>query len=96
MEGMSGSVADSIALAEDLLCAANGGTTARERRQAARLGRLLADPDGRELLFSLTDEVLRAPDSARAMQRLRALQARLVRSPRRSLRIRRPRPRGCE
>src|SRR5690349_18622897 len=73
MEAMTGPLADAVALAGELVHKANKETTARERRQAARLGRLLADPDGRELLFSLTDEVLRAPDNARAMHRLRTL-----------------------
>ena len=48
-------------------------TTWRERRQADRLGRLLADPAGRELLFGLTDEVLRTPTPDRSMAQLRAL-----------------------
>ena len=37
---------------------------ARERRRARRLGRCSATTAGRELLFALTDEVLRTPDAA--------------------------------
>ncbi|HWS44494.1 MAG TPA: bifunctional proline dehydrogenase/L-glutamate gamma-semialdehyde dehydrogenase [Acidimicrobiia bacterium] len=66
-------VEHAAATAEDLLRTAASGTTRGERRRAARLGRLLADPDGRELLFALTDEVLRAGDPERAVARLRAL-----------------------
>ncbi len=48
-------------------------TTRAEARRAHRLGRLLADPAGRELLFTLTDEVLRTDDDTRAVGRLRRL-----------------------
>ena len=56
-----------------LLVDATDRTTFRERRRAARLGRLLGDADGRELLFALTDEVLRTPTATRSMAQLRAL-----------------------
>jgi RHH-type proline utilization regulon transcriptional repressor/proline dehydrogenase/delta 1-pyrroline-5-carboxylate dehydrogenase len=56
-----------------LLVDAEQRTTRGERRRARRLGRLLADPVGRELLMSLTDEVLRADDPRRAMHRLARL-----------------------
>jgi RHH-type proline utilization regulon transcriptional repressor/proline dehydrogenase/delta 1-pyrroline-5-carboxylate dehydrogenase len=62
-----------LALADQLLRAALADTSPAERRRAERLGRLLADPDGRELLFALTDEVLRTPDARRALARLRTL-----------------------
>jgi RHH-type proline utilization regulon transcriptional repressor/proline dehydrogenase/delta 1-pyrroline-5-carboxylate dehydrogenase len=62
-------------LAEQLLHAALAGTTRAERRRSRRLGRLLADADGRALLFGLTDEVLRIDDGARAARRLRSLVA---------------------
>ncbi|HET9730739.1 MAG TPA: bifunctional proline dehydrogenase/L-glutamate gamma-semialdehyde dehydrogenase, partial [Acidimicrobiia bacterium] len=68
-------MSDAVALAQSLLGRADATTTRAERRRARRLGRLLADPAGRELLFSLTDEVLRTPDARRAMRRLRALLA---------------------
>ena len=68
-------VAPAIALADALLRRAFAQTTRGERRRARRLGRLLADPDGRELLFTLTDEVLRTADDARALRRLRRLVA---------------------
>jgi RHH-type proline utilization regulon transcriptional repressor/proline dehydrogenase/delta 1-pyrroline-5-carboxylate dehydrogenase len=62
-----------IALADELLRAAIDGTSRVEHRRSQRLGRLLADPKGRELLFTLTDEVLRTPDARRALERLRTL-----------------------
>jgi RHH-type transcriptional regulator, proline utilization regulon repressor / proline dehydrogenase / delta 1-pyrroline-5-carboxylate dehydrogenase len=71
-----GATADAVAaveLAADLLRRAAAGTTRRERRQARRLGRLLADDRGRELLFALTDEVLRTPSARRSMAQLREL-----------------------
>jgi RHH-type proline utilization regulon transcriptional repressor/proline dehydrogenase/delta 1-pyrroline-5-carboxylate dehydrogenase len=64
-----------IALADTILRRSVAETTRAERRRAQRLGRLLADPAGRELLFALTDEVLRAPDARRALNRLRSLLA---------------------
>ena len=60
-------------LAELLLRNAAAQTSRSEHRRARRLGRLLADPAGRELLFSLTDEVMRTPDATRALHRLDAL-----------------------
>src|SRR5579871_5194561 len=60
-------------LATALLRRAVVDTRPAERRHARRLGRLLADPAGRELLFALTDEVVRAEDDHRAMHRLDAL-----------------------
>jgi RHH-type proline utilization regulon transcriptional repressor/proline dehydrogenase/delta 1-pyrroline-5-carboxylate dehydrogenase len=66
-------IAVASALAEELLRDAEAQTSRSERRRAHRLGRLLADPAGRELLFSLTDEVMRTPDPARAVDRLHRL-----------------------
>ena len=66
-------IAAASALAEQLLREADAQTRRSERRRARRLGRLLADPTGRELLFSLTDEVTRTPDPARAVKRLNTL-----------------------
>ena len=66
---------EAAALADALLRRAIANTTPAERRRSARLGRLLGNPGGRELLFTLTDEVLRAEDDIRAMRRLRALVA---------------------
>jgi RHH-type proline utilization regulon transcriptional repressor/proline dehydrogenase/delta 1-pyrroline-5-carboxylate dehydrogenase len=63
------------ALAEQLLRAALDGTTRTERRRSRRLGRFLADAEGRALLFGLADEVLRIDDDARAARRLRSLVA---------------------
>jgi RHH-type transcriptional regulator, proline utilization regulon repressor / proline dehydrogenase / delta 1-pyrroline-5-carboxylate dehydrogenase len=60
-------------LADRLLRASKAGETVAERRRARRLGRLLAEPEGRELVFRLTDEVLRTEDDRRAASRLRTL-----------------------
>ncbi|WP_162941473.1 bifunctional proline dehydrogenase/L-glutamate gamma-semialdehyde dehydrogenase [Desertimonas flava] len=54
-----GRVERSIALADRLLRAAQQGATSAERRQQERLGALVTDPDGRDLVQRLTDEVLR-------------------------------------
>jgi RHH-type proline utilization regulon transcriptional repressor/proline dehydrogenase/delta 1-pyrroline-5-carboxylate dehydrogenase len=64
---------DATRRATALLVDAERRTTNGERRRARRLGRLLADPVGRELLMTLTDEVLRADDARRAMHRLARL-----------------------
>lgn len=61
------------ARATRLLDRALAGTTRSERRRSARLGRLLADDDGRDLLLDLTDQVLRIRDPKRAARRLRDL-----------------------
>jgi RHH-type proline utilization regulon transcriptional repressor/proline dehydrogenase/delta 1-pyrroline-5-carboxylate dehydrogenase len=60
-------------LAAALLRSAIAQTSRTEARRSRRLGRILADPRGRELLFTLTDEVLRTDDDRRAMRRLRSL-----------------------
>src|SRR6185295_13772290 len=57
------------ALADTLLREALANWTRRERRQLHRLGRLVADPEGRELVQRLTDEVLRIPSNRRAARR---------------------------
>ncbi len=56
-----------------LLVEAERTASWRERRRARRLGRLLGDDAGRELLFALTDEVLRTPSAGRSMAQLRDL-----------------------
>ena len=61
--------------ARDLLTAALAGTTRKERRASRRLGKLLADDDGRDLILDLTDQVLRIRDRKRAARRLRDLVA---------------------
>ncbi|MFM7598403.1 MAG: bifunctional proline dehydrogenase/L-glutamate gamma-semialdehyde dehydrogenase [Actinomycetota bacterium] len=61
------------ARAARLLATALAGTTRKERRAARRLGRLLADDAGRDLLLDLTDQVLRIRDRKRAARRLRDL-----------------------
>ncbi|MFM1966920.1 MAG: hypothetical protein RL134_2645 [Actinomycetota bacterium] len=61
--------------ARDLLTAALAGTTRKEQRASRRLGKLLADDDGRDLILDLTDQVLRIRDRRRAARRLRDLVA---------------------
>jgi RHH-type transcriptional regulator, proline utilization regulon repressor / proline dehydrogenase / delta 1-pyrroline-5-carboxylate dehydrogenase len=62
-------VDEAIALADTLLREALAIATRRERRQLHRLGRLVADPSGRELVQRLTDEILRIPSNRRAARR---------------------------
>src|SRR3954462_14578114 len=62
-------VEEAIALADTLLREAVANTTPRERRQLRRLGGLVADPAGRELMQRLTDDVLRIPSNRRAARR---------------------------
>ncbi len=50
---------EAIELARQLLAAAEAGEARPERRRRQRLGRLLAHPDGRDLVVDLTDRVLR-------------------------------------
>ena len=53
---------DAVALARRLLERSERELTRSERRRRARLGRLVADPAGRALVFDLTDRVLRLDD----------------------------------
>jgi RHH-type proline utilization regulon transcriptional repressor/proline dehydrogenase/delta 1-pyrroline-5-carboxylate dehydrogenase len=62
-------VDEAIALADKLLREGRADATWRERRQLRRLGRLVADPAGRELVQRLTDEVLRIKSNRRAARR---------------------------
>ena len=62
-------VEQAITLADTLLREAIADATRRERRQLRRLGRLVADPAGRELVQRLTDDVLRIPSNRRAGRR---------------------------
>jgi RHH-type transcriptional regulator, proline utilization regulon repressor / proline dehydrogenase / delta 1-pyrroline-5-carboxylate dehydrogenase len=62
-------VEQAIALADTVLREALAGSTRRERRQLHRLGRLVADPGGRELVQRLTDDVIRISSDRRAGQR---------------------------
>ena len=62
-----------VAIARELLAASLADESSRERRRRARLGRLLADDQGRELILSLTDEVLRLNDPAVAARRFAEL-----------------------
>src|SRR5438445_2883431 len=68
-------IAGAESCAAALVRNALAGSTFAERRRAARLGRILSDPIGRELMFTLADEVLRTGDEARAARRLRSLVA---------------------
>lgn len=58
-----------IALADELLRTAVATATRSERHRQQRLGRLVADPEGRQLVQRLTDEVLRLDRPQRAMRR---------------------------
>ncbi|MGH9056341.1 MAG: hypothetical protein ACRDYY_10860, partial [Acidimicrobiales bacterium] len=49
-------------LAGDLLVESSHRRGYRERARAARVGRMLSDPDGLGLVLALTDEVLRIHD----------------------------------
>src|SRR5690606_10217568 len=62
-----------IGLAADLLDVSHQNESVRERRARSRLGRLLADPVGREFTLALTDQVLRIDDRRRAADRLASL-----------------------
>ena len=58
-----------ISLADRMLRDALAGSTRSERRQLARLGKLVADPGGRELVQRLTDDVIRIGSDRRAGRR---------------------------
>ena len=60
-----------VALAERLLVESRNIATRSERRQLARLGRLIDDERGRDLVQMLTDDVLRIHDPVRAARRFR-------------------------
>ena len=62
-------VEEAIRLADGLLRQAIGGASRSERRRLERLGTLVADPAGRELVQRLTDDVLRIRSPRRAGQR---------------------------
>ena len=64
---------DAQVRATELLRRAQSHTTRAERRSARRLGRLISDDAGRDLLLDLTDQVLRIRDRKRAARRLRDL-----------------------
>lgn len=59
-----------IELAAQLLRDSYDDESPRERRARARLGRLLADPAGRELTLAMADQILRIDDHGRAARRL--------------------------
>ena len=61
------------ALAASLLADAAARRGRGERRQSARLARLLADPAGRSTILAMTDEVLRIHDPRRAADVLAGL-----------------------
>jgi len=65
--------AEAVELARTLLATSLGSATRSERRRQARLGRLLGDDGARQLVFGLTDEVLRFDDPSRAARRFAAL-----------------------
>jgi len=65
----------SVRLAASLFRDSENELTLSERRRRTRLGRLLDDEAGRDLLFALTDQVLRFVGASRSMRRLRSLTA---------------------
>jgi len=66
-------VVDAIDLARKLLIAAEPYTTAAARHQAARLARLVDDPDAKTFMLAITDEVVRIRDRRRAAERFHDL-----------------------
>lgn len=66
-------IAETEALALGFLKRAEKLANRSERGRAARLSRVLADTDGRDLLLDLTDQVLRIREPRRAARRLRDL-----------------------
>ncbi|MEZ5256601.1 MAG: hypothetical protein R2705_06840 [Ilumatobacteraceae bacterium] len=62
-----------VELARRLLVASSATETKAEHRRGARLDRLLTRPGGRELLFALSDEVLRIESASRSAKRLAAV-----------------------
>ena len=66
-------VEQAVSLARRMLADSLADATRAERRRQHRLGRLLADPQGRELLFALTDEVVRIESPGRAARRFAAV-----------------------
>lgn len=60
---------ETVELARQLLRTGLVGETRRERRRRTRLGVLLEDVDGRELILALTDQVLRIGDRHTAAER---------------------------
>ena len=66
----------SIALARALLTDSQIDESRGEARRRERLGALLADDDGRQLIFAMTDEVLRMGTPALAAERFASVVAR--------------------
>lgn len=62
-------VDEAIALATHLLTTSLADESGGEQRRRQRLGALLADERGRQLIFAMTDEVLRIDDRQLAAQR---------------------------
>ncbi|MGA9276457.1 proline dehydrogenase family protein, partial [Ilumatobacter sp.] len=60
---------DSVDLARTLLAASQADESRQEAHSRERLGALLADDEGRKLIFAMTDEVLRIDDPALAARR---------------------------
>jgi len=67
--------AEAVELARRLLAQSLASATRTEDRRQRRLGRLLDDEGARQLIFGLTDEVLRFDDPALAARRFAALVA---------------------
>ncbi len=64
---------EAVAVAAELLAAGQRAELPGERRQAARLSRMLADPPGKAFTVELADRVLRPQTPARAAEQFRYL-----------------------
>jgi len=67
--------AEAVELARALLSTSQSDESRAEARRRERLGALLADEQGRQLIFAMTDEVLRIDDPRLAAERFAAVVA---------------------
>ena len=73
VEAESEAVERAVDLARRLLSESIDGATPTEKRRQARLGSLLEDGDGREMIFALTDQVMRIESPEHAAERFAAV-----------------------
>lgn len=62
-----------IALAERLLAAANAEQTAREKRDAAQMSRMMEDTEGKQFTFAMADQIFRSNNAGVRARRWREL-----------------------
>ena len=74
---MNSPAESAISLAERLLEESLAGMTRAESRAAAKLARMVADPDGKAFTLALADQIFRAASHRRSARRLVALARRL-------------------